>query len=267
VIVQITDPGDPRLADYRNVPDPELIERSGIFIAEGRLVVRRLLTASRFATRSLMVTDTARTALADILHPGAVLPVYVVPQTLMDGITGFNMHRGCLAVGERRPPADWRTIVSGAARLVALERVANADNVGTVFRNAAAFGAGGVLLDESTTDPLYRKAIRTSMGAALTVPFARACPWLDALEELRRSGVVVVGLTPDARASPIREVAATLGERPVALVLGHEGEGLSPATLAACQQLARIPMMGEVDSLNVGTASAIALYELARAAT
>jgi tRNA G18 (ribose-2'-O)-methylase SpoU len=267
VLVHITDPADPRLADYRNVPDPELVERSGIFIAEGRLVVRRLLTASRFAARSLMVTETARAALADTIDNAGALPVYVVPQALMNGVTGFNIHRGCLAIGERQPSADWRTVVSGAARLVALERVANADNVGSVFRNAAAFGAGAVVLDESTTDPLYRKAIRTSMGAALTVPFARACPWPEALDELRRAGIVLVGLTPDPRATPLRDVAATLAEKPVALVFGHEGDGLSPAALAACHHQARIPMASSVDSLNVGTASAIALYEFARSAS
>ena len=264
MIVQVTDPGDPRLADYRNIPDPELVERSGVFIAEGRLVVRRLLTMSRFAARSLMVTEPARVALADAIDGAGGLPVYVVPQALMNDITGFNIHRGCLAVGERGPDADWRALASGASRLVALERVANADNVGSVFRNAAAFGAGAVLLDGSSTDPLYRKAIRTSMGAALTVPFARALPWSAALHDLRRSGIVLVGLTPDARAMALRDVAAGLSHERVALVFGHEGEGLSEATLGACQHLARIPMAGGVDSLNVGTASAIALYELGR---
>jgi tRNA G18 (ribose-2'-O)-methylase SpoU len=145
---------------------------------------------------------------------------------------------------------------------VALERVGNADNVGATFRAAAAFGAGGVLLDPGCADPLYRKAIRTSMGAALQIPFATNVPWTEALAGLRRDGWIVVGLTPDAGAAPAREVfARTAGER-VVLVLGHEGDGISAATAAGCSHLARIPMHGGVDSLNVAMAAGIALYEL-----
>jgi tRNA G18 (ribose-2'-O)-methylase SpoU len=272
-VLSVDDAGDPRLADYIGIPDPQLARARGVFVAEGRLVVRRLLT-SRFVTRSMMVTLAALDGVAGELEGRPCLPVFVVPQPVMNAVAGFNIHRGCLAIGERPAPVTWRDLAGGAgvrscgpsgppttARvLVALEHVGNADNVGATFRAAAAFGAGGVLLDDGCADPLYRKAIRTSMGAALHVPFAHDVPWTDALAGLRREGWAVVGLTPDA-AEPVREVFAhTRGAR-VVLVLGHEGDGISATTAAACTHLARIPMTAAVDSLNVAMAAGIALYE------
>jgi tRNA G18 (ribose-2'-O)-methylase SpoU len=149
-------------------------------------------------------------------------------------------------------------------RLVVLERVGNADNVGSIFRSAAAFGVGAVLLSEGCADPLYRKAIRTSMGASLGVPFADAEPWPAMLDGLRAIGVTTVAMTPDASARPLDEVAdrSTAAFRSAAIVLGHEGDGLSAAALARCDYRARIDIAPEVDSLNVGTAAAIALYAL-----
>lgn len=264
-ITLIEDSTDPRLDDYRNIPDPELIRQHGIFVAEGRLVVRRLLTESRFTTRSVMVTESACHALADVFATRPDLPVYVVPSPVMDGITGFHIHRGCLAIGERPRTMSWLETMTGATMVVVLERVANADNVGGVFRNAAAFGAGAVLLDPVSTDPLYRKAIRTSMGAALLVPFARAEPWPAVLHDLRARGFVTVAMSPAPSAPAIRSTIDAIGRRPVAIVLGHEGEGLSPAALDACEHQARIPTASSVDSLNVATAAAIALYEFTRA--
>ena len=261
--VPVHSASDPRLDDYRNIPDHELLERRGIFIAEGRMVVRRLLTRSRFAARSVMVTGAARHALADELDAGNRMPVYVVPQALMDGVAGFNIHRGCLAVGERAQPAHWEAVVQEAQTILVLERMANADNVGALFRSAAAFGAGAVLLDAVSTDPLYRKAIRTSMGAALQVPFARAEPWPAALDALRSAGFTLVGLTPTA-VPTLAATSAALAGRRVALLLGHEGDGLSEPALASCDLLARIPMAPGVDSVNVATAGAIALYEFSR---
>ena len=278
-VLSIDDPGDTRLADYRGIPDPELARSRGVFVAEGRLVVRRLLE-SRFATRSVMVTPAALDALTGDLEAQPRLPVFVVPQAAMNHVAGFNIHRGCLAIGERPVPTPWEDVARSATRrggpsgppapsgspstLVALERVGDADNIGATFRAAAAFGAGGVLLDSGCADPLYRKAIRTSMGAALRVPFAADVPWLDALAGLRRDGWTVVGLTPAAAAPPAREVFARAGSDRVVLVLGHEGDGISPGTAAACTQLARIPMTTDVDSLNVAMAAGIALYECQR---
>ena len=259
----LNDPEDPRLAAYRNLSDPELTARGGLFIAEGRLVVRRLLTRSRYATRSVLVTEAGLASIADALTTHPDLPVYVVPQPVMNGVTGFNIHRGCLALGERgsvRP--SWRELITPASLVVVLERVANADNMGAIFRNAAAFDAGAVLLDPACVDPLYRKAIRTSMGAALSLPFASIDPWPEALGVLAGDGFIVIGLTPDPAAVPLREAVRRIDAgRRLALLLGHEGEGLTPAALEMCSMLARIPQSAQVDSLNVGTAAAIALYE------
>ena len=235
-------------------------------MAEGRLVVRRLLTESALVTRSVMVTETARASLADVFAARPDVPVYVIPQAVMNDIAGFDIHRGCLAIGERPQPARWQDVAaSGSSRkapIVVLERVSNADNVGGVFRNAAAFGAGAVLLDPASTDPLYRKAIRTSMGAALLVPFARAKPWPGALQELRDLGFALMAMTPSPDALPVRERVQLLAGRHVAILFGHEGEGLSRAALDICDHHARIPIASSVDSLNVSAAAAVALYEI-----
>jgi tRNA G18 (ribose-2'-O)-methylase SpoU len=266
-LISVADPGDPRIADYRNLPDPVLLEQRRVFVAEGRLVVERLLTRSALVTRSVMVTTAAAAALAEVFEPRERLPIYVVPQAVMNGVTGFNVHRGCLAIGERPAAGDWRTAIAHAKRLVILERVANADNVGAIFRDVAAFAADAVVIGPDCADPLYRKAIRTSMGAALTVPFAHATRlgspgWPEALPLLHADGFVVLGLTPRADARPLRDVASRFAGARVAIVAGHEGEGLTPDAMAACDVLARIPMAETIDSLNVATAVAIALYEL-----
>jgi tRNA G18 (ribose-2'-O)-methylase SpoU len=272
-VFQVDDPGDPRIADYRNIPDRALLERQQVFVAEGRLVVRRLLESDRLVTRSLLVTASALAALDEAAI--TAIPVYVVPQAVMDTVTGFHIHRGCLAIGERGERLGWLTLSATARRLVVLERVGNADNVGAVFRNAAAFGVDAVLLGPDCADPLYRKAIRTSMAAALSIPFARidgraeapgatAAPWPDALRVLRANGFIAIALTPDPEAPDLsgllrqtRRAAAR-----VAIVAGHEGEGLTREAVAACNAVARIPMASGHDSLNVATAVAIALYEL-----
>jgi tRNA G18 (ribose-2'-O)-methylase SpoU len=282
--IAVDNPDDSRLDEYRNVPDPELAARRGLFVAEGRLIVHRLVGASPLVARSVMLTPAARAPLEEVLAARPELPVYVVPQALMNDVTGFDIHRGCLAIGERPPAKRWQE-VAGGGTIIVLEHVANADNIGAVFRNAAAFGADAVLLDPVCTDPLYRKAIRTSMGAALVLPFARAEPWPDALQELRKEGYALVAMTPSLAAPTLRACADALrgqirgrirGQTPgqiggltpqitrLAIVLGHEGDGLTPAALDACDHRARIPMTPDADSLNVATAAAVALYELGR---
>jgi tRNA G18 (ribose-2'-O)-methylase SpoU len=261
-VTRLDDPGDELLADYRSVTDAELVARRGLFVAEGRLVVRRLLLDSPFVPESVMVTETALGSIADAIAARPV-PVYVVPQHVMNGVAGFAIHRGCLAVGRRTPARDWREVAAGARVMVALERVGNADNVGAIFRTAAAFGAGAVLVGPACADPLYRKAIRTSMAAALTVPFAPMDPWPSSLCALRADGTTIVGLTPSPDAVPLGDVASSVRGRRVAIVVGHEGEGLTSGALAACDHRARIPMAPGSDSLNVAVAAAIALYELA----
>ena len=261
-VIRVDEPDDPRIAAYRNVPDPDLLIKSGLFVAEGRLVVRRLIEGRRFSVRSVMVNEAALVPLHESLAVRHDLPVYLVPQAVMNTITGFNIHRGCLAVAERPRPREWREVIAGARRVIALERIGNADNVGSVFRSAAAFGIDAVLLERTCADPLYRKAIRTSMGAALTMPYAEAEPFPEVLRELGRNGWVSIGMTPAPTALPIRPLSLTLSDRPIAIVVGNEGEGLSEAALDACTHRARIPMTSDVDSLNVATAAAIALYDL-----
>jgi tRNA G18 (ribose-2'-O)-methylase SpoU len=261
-IIYVDHADDSRLSDFTAVSDPELARTRGIFVAEGRLVVRRLLTASSFRPRAVLVTPSAMEALEDALPARPDIPVYIVTKDVMDGVAGFNIHRGCLATGERPPRVDWRSCIARAQRAVVLERVGDADNVGAIFRSAAAFGAGAVLIGPACADPLYRKAIRTSMGAALTLPFADADPWPATLRDLTSDGWAVVALTPAADAMPLRDFTAITRPPRVAIVLGHEGEGLTEEALAACEYRVRIPIRASVDSLNVATAAAIALYEL-----
>ena len=265
-LIPVTDPDDPRIVDYRSVPDPELLLGRGVFVAEGRLVVTRLLAESPLVPRSVLVTETTRHALGEVLAARPDLPVYVAPQAVVNSVAGFNIHRGCLAIGERPAPPAWSDLVTDRRRLVFLERVGNADNVGGIFRSAAVFGVDAVLLEASCADPLYRKAIRTSMGAALRIPFVRLDDWPATLKTVRERGVVLVALTPAAPLALAECVAALPAGRPIALVFGHEGEGLGQATLETCEFQARIPMAAGVDSLNVTTAAAIALYELERQA-
>lgn len=259
---RVGDFDDPRLDHFRNVPDPTLLSERRLFVAEGRLVVSRLLGSARFAIRSLMLTRTAADAMADALAARPDLPVYEVEQATMNRVAGFNLHRGCLAVGERPDDVEVGAITADARRIVALEGVGNADNVGSIFRNAAALGGDGVLLDRACADPLYRKALRTSMGAALQVPFARTEALVDTLLQCRRAGMQLVALTPASGAPSLREAAASLASARLVIVVGHEGDGLSAEVMDACDLLARIPMHAGVDSLNVATAAAIALYEV-----
>jgi tRNA G18 (ribose-2'-O)-methylase SpoU len=265
-VVRIESDADERLSDFRNIPDPALLVRRGLFVAEGRLVVTRLL-ASGLETRALLVTETVLASIGEATIDSNV-PVYVVPQTVMNSVAGFNFHRGCLAIGVRPPARDWREIVaaftlrpSHPPKLVALERVGNVDNVGAIFRNAAAFGVDGVLLQADCADPLYRKAIRTSMAASLQIPYATV-PWPDALRELSEAGWATIAMTPTHDAPLLQSVAASLADRPLAIVLGHEGDGLTSEAGLACTHRARIAMADGVDSVNVATAAAIALYEV-----
>jgi tRNA G18 (ribose-2'-O)-methylase SpoU len=263
-VTEISDSADARLADFRVVREPDLALNRGVFIAEGRLVVRRLLSESRFATRSILVTSTAMHALDDVLQSLADVPVYVVPQNVMNSVTGFNIHRGCLAAGERPAPAAWRDLTAGARRLVILEHVGDADNVGAIFRSAAAFDIDGVLIGPACADPLYRKAVRTSMGAVLTLPFANAEPWPAVLTALADDDWTVAALTPSPDATALGDFVTSRRADRIALVVGHEGTGLSGEAIRASTCRVRIPVRAVVDSLNVAAATAIALYEVNR---
>lgn len=257
--VRIEDPADPRIAAYRDVRERDLVGRQGRFIAEGRVVLDTLLAAGRFETESALVLDRRMPGLAGTLAKApARMPVYVASQTVMDAIAGFPIHRGILAVGLRRPPEDPQALLSALparALVVVLVGLANHDNVGAVFRNAAAFGADAVLMDRSCCDPLYRKAIRVSVGAALKVPFAVAEDAAALVEALAVHGFEGLALSPSGR----EDVATAARPDRLALFLGTEGDGLPPALLARLRT-ARIAIAPGFDSLNVAAASAIALH-------
>jgi tRNA G18 (ribose-2'-O)-methylase SpoU len=261
-VILLNGAADPRVADYAAVADSELGRRRGVFVAEGRLIVRRLIEGRLATVQSVLVSPTAHQELRstfDRLDP--TVPVYVCPAQFFRDITGFNIHRGCLALANRPVQLSASDVLGGACLVLLLESIANPDNVGGIFRNAAAFGADAVLLDAITCDPLYRKAIRTSMGASLCVPFARV-DWQACLAEVRAAGFSIVTLTPLEPAETLDRFAAARRTGRLALVLGNEGEGVSETTLAVTDHRVRIPTSGAVDSLNVAVAAGIALARL-----
>lgn len=260
-IVPVEDLDDPRLADYAHLRSPSrrmaLERQRGIFTVEGRLSIE-MLAASRFTVRSLFVAEEHVARVASLV--GTDAPIYTMPAEAMEAVTGVHFHRGVLAVAERPVLPAVEDLVATARRLLVLEAVNDHENIGALFRNAAAFGVDAVVLDPTTTDPLYRRSTRVSLGHVLTVPFARVAEggWPAALEDLRRLGVTTLALTPAADAEPLGRIVAEAPER-IALVLGAEGPGLSAAALAATDRRVRIPMEPGVDSVNVATAAAIAL--------
>lgn len=266
--VRIVDPGDPRIAGFVSIREKDLTGREGLFIAEGTVVLRMLAQAQAirngFSAEAILLLESRLAGVADVLSgfPSSV-PVYVAPADVFDAIAGFNMHRGVMALG-RNP-----SVAVGASLLGSLPEtslvlagcgLSNHDNVGSIFRNAAAFGADAVFLDETSCDPLYRKAIRVSVGSVLTVPFARALPCEAMLHRLSEAGFEIWGLSPRGTI-PVSAIPAA---RRIALVLGTEGEGL-PDDILSAFRTARIPQNPGLDSLNVATASGIALYQIALA--
>jgi tRNA G18 (ribose-2'-O)-methylase SpoU len=261
MIQWIANAGDTRLDPYRHVGDAEWLRQHRVFVAEGRLVVTRLIALETFTVQSVLVNRAAHDALVEPLS-SIDADVYVCDDETLAGITGFNFHRGCLAMVERPAPRDPDTL-SGARCLLALEGVGNPDNIGGLFRTAAAFGVDGVLLNGTSGDPLYRKAVRTSMGAVLRMPWARIDDWLAGLERFRQSGFKIIALTPHPDAAPIAMFARELdGWEHAILLVGAEGRGLEDATLAHADARVRIPIDTAVDSLNVVVAAGIALERI-----
>lgn len=268
-IVPLSSLDDPRLAGYRQISEPELVRERGLFVAEGRLVVERVIRQG-FTIQSLLLNAAAHAALLPLL--GALereTPVYVADAAEFQRLTGHDFHRGCLALVERPAPLPLARLLGGARSLVVLEGVSNPDNVGGVFRNAAAFGVDAVLLSPTTTDPLYRKAIRTSMAQTLRVPFARlgAEPdqprWPQALSLLIDQGFQLVALTPRDPSRDLDAFARSQRSARIALLVGTEGEGLSDGAESLAEQRVRIPIRRDVDSLNLAVAVGIALHRLA----
>ncbi len=255
---------DRRLAEYRNIREPELLRRRGLFMAEGRTVVERLLdlAGKGYRVQSLLLNDASFAALQHRLTQVPDIPVFVCSTDELASTVGFNLHRGCLALVERPPERDAASVMNDAEVLLVLEGVADPDNVGSAFRNAAAFGATGVLLSPSCCDPLYRKAIRTSMGSVLRMPYARFGNWPHDLAALKANGFTLVALTPRDYAIDLARCAARRPRQKFALLVGTEGPGLTAAAEAFADACVRIPMRPEVDSLNLATATGIALYYL-----
>ncbi len=256
---------DPRVADYQYLNNPAALIGRSVFVAEGRLVVRRLLELRHWEMQSILLTPAAAENLSDVLHLSNA-PIFIVKQTLMNALAGFNIHRGCLALAHRPqveatpstglPVLD--RIASGPlSRVLMMEGVSNPDNVGGLFRTAAAFGVELVVLGPSCGDPLYRKAIRTSMAASLVVPFVTAPQWPGAIADLKADGFTVAALTPRHDALPLRDLPR---HAKVALLIGAEGDGLTEPAMAASTFRVCIPTTAAVDSLNVTTAASIAMY-------
>lgn len=261
-VIDVDDPADPRLDDFRDLTTadrrPDRPGGRGLVIAEGEVVVRRLLH-SPYPIRSVLGVPRRIAALDDDLP--ADLPCYRTSADVMATVVGFHLNRGVLAVADRpllRPSTD--ELVADARVLAVLEGVGDHENLGSIFRNAAGLGVSGVLLGPGCADPLYRRSVRVSMGNVLRVPFAHVTDWPAELYRLRDKGFHVLALTPADDAVPLHK--AVVAGRRTAVLLGSEGPGLTGDALAAADVRVRIPMADDVDSLNVATAAAIAFHTL-----
>lgn len=260
--ILITDPDDPRVAAFRDIKERDLTGRQGLFVAEGEVVVRVLASsASLCRPQALLIADKRVPALEDLAARWPeTAPIYAAGQAVLDRIAGFPLHRGILALG-RKPDATAPAAVIRDIRendvFVVASAIGNHDNMGGLFRNAAAFGARAVLVDDRCCDPFYRKAVRVSVGAVLRTPMGTGAPIATIVSELRAAGVETLALTPSATET----LASYRRDGPVAMVLGSEGPGLPSAVIERCRPIG-IPMAGGFDSLNVAAASAIALHHL-----
>jgi len=258
-VIQVRDPADARVDDFRALTTadrrPDRPGGKGLVIAEGVLVVRRML-ASRFPLRAIMGVPRK---LAELDTGNLDVPVYAVSADVMAEVVGFHLNRGVLAVADRAPALPVEDVIAAARTLVVLEGVGDHENLGALFRNAAAFGVDGVLLGTGCSDPLYRRSVRVSMGHVLGVPFTSLTPWPDGLKLLQDKGFRVLAMTPSESAVPL---ADAVGPERVAVLLGSEGPGLTAEAVAAADAAVQIPMADGVDSLNVATTGAVAFYAL-----
>ncbi|MCL2849720.1 MAG: RNA methyltransferase [Micrococcales bacterium] len=264
----ITDPADPRLADYTSLTDVTLRTRlepaNGLYIAESSTVLARALAAGHHPRSVLCAPRWLDDIMAMLTGQGPVA-VYVADEPVLQAITGFHVHRGALAAMHRPELAPVDTVVAGARRVVVLEDLVDHTNVGAAFRACAGLGVDAVLITPSCADPLYRRSVRVSMGAVFQVPWTRIPSWPGATDEpdgvdhLRSLGLTVAALALDDDAITLDALAANLPDR-LALVVGTEGDGLSRRTVATCDLVVRIPMSGAVDSLNVASAVAVAAW-------
>jgi len=267
-VVPVDDPGDPRLDDFRDLNSidrrPDLPTGKGLVIAEGVLVVQRML-ASRFVPRSFLGTERRLRELAEDLQ-STDAPFYLASAEVMADVVGFHLNRGVLGAAPRPVELSTPQVLDGARTIAVLEGVNDHENLGSVFRNAAGLGVDAVVFGLGCADPLYRRAVRVSMGHALLVPYAWSANWPHELETLRDNGFRVLAMTPNPAAPTLAAAMSTLADQKVAILVGAEGPGLDERTMRASDVRVRIPMARGTDSLNVATAAAMAFYERARLA-
>ncbi len=263
-VAVIADPADPRLAEYAGLTDVALRTAyepaHGLYMAEGAAVIERALAAGH-RPRSVLVEQRRLAAAQQVLARWPQTPFLVAPADLVRSVTGYRVHRGFLAVMDRPAPLDIAAATRGATRILVLEDLVDHTNVGAAFRSAGALGFAAVVVSPRCADPLYRRSVKVSMGAVLSVPWARASTWPDALADLRAAGFTVLALTPAPGAIGLAEIAAAPPEK-IALLVGTEGEGLTSGARASSDQLVRIPMFAGIDSLNAAAAVAVACYAL-----
>ena len=272
-VIDITNPDDPRVDDFRDLNSvdrrPDLPTGRGLVIAEGVLVVRRML-ASRFVPHAMLGTDRRLAELADDLSAAAAPPLdmtcYRATAEVMADVVGFHLNRGVLAAARRPVELSVSEVLEGARTIAVLEGVNDHENLGSIFRNAAGLGVDGVVFGAGCADPLYRRSVRVSMGHALLVPFARAARWPADLELLREEDFRLLAMTPNRRAVSLAEAMTGLAGDKVAVLVGAEGPGLTETVMRVSDARVRVPMSRGTDSLNVATAAALAFYERVRSA-
>jgi tRNA G18 (ribose-2'-O)-methylase SpoU len=261
-LIPITDPDDSRVEAFRHIRERDLVGRQGRFVAEGKVVLRMLARSEAFRADRILVLENRVAGISDVLETfDADIPIMTCSRAVIDAVAGFPMHRGVLAIGTAPPLPPLAKAIARLeedALVVVCNAISNHDNLGSLFRNAAAFCADLVCLDSQCCDPLYRKSIRVSVGSVLTVPYTREAHIETIVEALADAGFEILALSPQG-GSPIHAVRP--GRR-AALVVGTEGEGLPPSLLEKLEAV-RIPQASRLDSLNVATAAAIALYSVA----
>lgn len=265
-VIRVDDPADPRLADYTRLRDVNLRRHleveHGLFMAEGDKVIRRAATAG-YIPRSFLLTERRARALDDVVA-GSGAPLYVVGEETAERLVGFDLHRGALAAFHRKPLPALAEVLEGARSIVVLEDLVDHTNVGAIFRSAAGLGVDAVVLAPRCADPLYRRSVKVSMGSVFTLPHVRLDDWYGGPDALRGAGFHLMALTPGRNSVPLRRAMAELDPgAKVGLMLGSEGDGLSPRWLERADARVHIPMAArDVDSLNVTAAAAVACYEL-----
>lgn len=267
-VIDITDPDDERVDDFRDLNSidrrPDLPTGKGLVIAEGVLVVQRMLV-SRFTPHAFLGTDRRLAELGgDLAHTAA--PFYRASAEVMAEVVGFHLNRGVLGVARRPAELTTMQVLTGARTVAVLEGVNDHENLGSVFRNAAGLGVDAVIFGAGCADPLYRRAVRVSMGHALLVPFAQAGHWPGDLELLRNNGFQLLAMTPDSQAHTLADAMDALVGQKLAVLVGAEGPGLTETAMRASDVRVCIPMSRGTDSLNVATAAACAFYERVRSA-